>query len=68
MRRLLLPLILTAPLAVVDGTGQVPRPAERTTALDRYVAAPDSSFAWKAVRDLPAEGVTATLIDMTSQR
>lgn len=68
MRRLLLPLILTAPLAVVVGTGQVPRPAERTTALDRYVAAPDSSFTWKAVRDLPAEGVTATLIDMTSQR
>ena len=38
------------------------------TALDRYVAAPDSSFTWKAVRDLPAEGVTATLIDMTSQK
>jgi PhoPQ-activated pathogenicity-related protein len=38
------------------------------TALDRYVAAPDSSFTWKVVRELPAEGVKATLIDMTSQR
>jgi PhoPQ-activated pathogenicity-related protein len=38
------------------------------TALDRYVAAPDSSFAWKVLRDLPAEGATATLLEMTSQR
>ena len=38
------------------------------TALDRYVAAPDSSYAWKALRELPAEGATATLLEMTSQR
>src|SRR5687768_699199 len=38
------------------------------TALDRYVAAPDAAFAWKVVRELPAEGVAATLLDMTSQR
>src|SRR5215211_4395229 len=38
------------------------------TALDRYVAAPDPSFAWKVLRDLPAEGATATLLEMTSQR
>jgi PhoPQ-activated pathogenicity-related protein len=38
------------------------------TALDRYVAAPDSSFTWKVVKELPAEGAKATLIDMTSQR
>ena len=39
------------------------------TALDRYVAAPDANFTWKAVRELPAaEGVTATLIEMTSQQ
>ena len=37
----------------------------RSTATSRR---PDSSFTWKAVRDLPAEGATATLIDMTSQR
>jgi PhoPQ-activated pathogenicity-related protein len=49
-----------------------PQPSARAhsgqTALDRYVAAPDPSFTWKALRDLPAEGVTATLLEMTSQR
>ncbi|MEO8077473.1 MAG: PhoPQ-activated pathogenicity-related family protein, partial [Acidobacteriota bacterium] len=38
------------------------------TALDRYVAAPDASFTWKVLRQLPAEGATATLLEMTSQR
>ena len=38
------------------------------TALDRYVAKPDSSFAWTVSKTLPAEGATATLIDLTSQR
>jgi PhoPQ-activated pathogenicity-related protein len=38
------------------------------TALDRYVAAPDAAFAWKVLRELPAEGATATLLEMTSQR
>src|SRR5438105_3873276 len=38
------------------------------TALDRYVAAPDPSFAWNVSATLPAAGVTATLIDLTSQR
>ena len=42
------------------------QPAE--TALDRYVAAPDANFSWKVVKELPAEGVTATLIEMTSQQ
>jgi hypothetical protein len=36
---------------------QAPRQKPRTpeTALDRYVAAPDPNFAWKVVRELPAE-------------
>jgi PhoPQ-activated pathogenicity-related protein len=38
------------------------------TALDKYVAAPDPSYAWTVAKTLPAEGVTATLIDFTSQR
>lgn len=38
------------------------------TALDRYVAAPDPSFAWSVSKTLPADGATATLIDLTSQR
>src|SRR3954468_13665348 len=51
---------------------QLPPARARTsqqTALDRYVAAADPNFTWKAVRDLPAvEGVKATLLEMTSQR
>jgi len=39
------------------------------TALDRYVAAPDPAFAWSVSKTLTtAPGVTATLIDLTSQR
>src|SRR5438067_4581493 len=38
------------------------------TALDRYVAKPDPAFAWGVSKTLPAEGATATLIDLTSQR
>src|SRR5258708_31234762 len=59
MMRLLVALMVCLPLLL-------PRASE--TALDRYVAARDGSLAWKVVKELPAEGVTATLIDMTSQR
>ncbi len=52
--------------AAPQSTARVAAPAG--TALDRYVAAPDPSFAWKALRNLPAEGATATLLEMTSQR
>jgi PhoPQ-activated pathogenicity-related protein len=38
------------------------------TALDRYVAAPDASYAWKPMRQLPSAGATTTLLEMTSQR
>ncbi len=63
------PLSPFCPVALLKAGPQAPARAKPSlTALDRYVAAPDSSFTWKAVRDLPAEGVTATLIDMTSQR
>ncbi len=47
---------------------QAPQLRRSATALDRYVAAPDPNFSWKVVRELPAEGVTATLLDMTSQK
>jgi PhoPQ-activated pathogenicity-related protein len=67
-RRLLPVLVSIGSLAVVTGAGQAPRRAERTTALDRYVAAPDPAFGWKVLRQLPADGVTATLLEMTSQR
>ena len=72
--RLLRPFVsalLCASLAPVPrGRAQAPQPvAERLTALDRYVAAPDAAFSWKPVRTLKAPaGVTATLLEMTSQR
>ncbi len=61
--------LAVAPLAMRAAPQQPStRPASSQTALDRYVAAPDATFTWKALRDLPAEGVTATLLEMTSQR
>jgi len=46
-----------------------PPPAFReATALDRYVAAPDPSYRYKAVERIPGEGYTAHVLEMTSQR
>jgi len=64
-------IVLVAPLLLVASASPQQPPSfgrASETALDRYVAAPDPSFAWKVVRDLPAQGATATLLDMTSQR
>jgi hypothetical protein len=64
---LLLSWAVAAPAAAQTSTARATQSAQ--TALDRYVAAADPSFQWKAVRDLPAgDGLTATLLDMTSQR
>src|SRR5690242_4012693 len=74
----LMPLLLAAPLALLGGAQQThhaqspqqgtPLRAPAQTALDRYVAAPDSSFTWKAVRTQPVDGATVTWLEMTSQR
>src|SRR3954454_2886774 len=62
-------LTLATPWPDVHGQGRAQSTSRATeTALDRYVAAPDAAFTWHAVGTLPAEGVTATLIQMTSQR
>src|SRR5215470_5577940 len=37
------------------------------TALDRYIARPDSSFSWKLVKTIPGQGYTAFVLEMTSQ-
>jgi PhoPQ-activated pathogenicity-related protein len=42
--------------------------ARHETALDRYVAAPDSNYKWELVSTIPGEGYTAYVIDMTSQQ
>jgi PhoPQ-activated pathogenicity-related protein len=49
--------MLSAPLA----TGEL-------TALDRYVAAPDPSYRYELIETIPAEGYTAHVLEMTSQR
>ena len=70
---MVLVLLVTLATAVPDA-GRAPQSATARaqsgqTALDRYVAAPDANFTWKVVRELPAaDGVTATLIEMTSQQ
>ena len=43
-------------------------PSSSETALDRYVAAPDSNYSWKVAQTLPAEGANVTVIEMTSQK
>lgn len=58
MRRLITPVFTAFISALLTATShQAPRQKPRTpeTALDRYVAAPDPNFAWKVVRELPAE-------------
>jgi PhoPQ-activated pathogenicity-related protein len=66
-------LLLTSALLVAaparSGAAQTAARARAVeTALDRYVAAPDSNFSWKILRELPAQGATATLLEMTSQK
>jgi PhoPQ-activated pathogenicity-related protein len=63
-------LVLSVPLRSSGLAGQAAASTARAsaTALDRYVAAPDPNFAWAVSKTLPAEGATATLIDLTSQR
>jgi PhoPQ-activated pathogenicity-related protein len=70
MSHLLVSLIALAASAMAAPAPQQPQSHARAseTALDRYVAAPDPSFSWKVVRDLPAEGATVSLIQMTSQK
>src|SRR5690242_3556551 len=68
---LLVAIVLsTAPL-MMRAVAQQPSARSKTlqTALDRYIAAPDPNFGWKAVGELPVpEGMKATLLEMTSQK
>src|SRR5262245_17379038 len=69
-RKTLAALLLIAPAFLTAAPRQaVPRAeVSQQTALDRYVAKPDSNFSWKVLKSLQAEGVTATLLEMTSQQ
>lgn len=48
--------------SVVDAVAE-----ERTTALDDYVAAPDPAYAWEVVSTLEGDGVSAKVLELTSQ-
>jgi PhoPQ-activated pathogenicity-related protein len=37
------------------------------TALDRYVAKPDTTYAWRVVRTVPSPGLTQYIVDLKSQ-
>src|SRR5207302_896545 len=37
------------------------------TALDRYVAKPDPTYAWRVVRTVPGPGLTQYIVDLKSQ-
>jgi PhoPQ-activated pathogenicity-related protein len=41
--------------------------ADRQTALDRYVAAPDTNYNYRLVNTIPGDGYTTFVLDMTSQ-
>ena len=65
--------LLLSLLAVTTLSAQAPTAARAArvgqTALDRYVAAPDPHFAFTKVGELPAgDGVTATVLELTSQQ
>jgi len=40
---------------------------EQETALDRYIAKPDSSYSWKLVNTIPGDGYKGYVIDLSSQ-
>ena len=64
----LLLAVATIGTGFARGSDQASTGRGSETALDRYVAAPDASYAWKPVRQLPSAGATTTLLEMTSQR
>jgi PhoPQ-activated pathogenicity-related protein len=72
MHRLAAPLLLlflgSGFAAAAAGTARPPGPASPHTALDRYVAAPDTNYAWQAEASVRGEGGVAHFIRFTSQQ
>jgi PhoPQ-activated pathogenicity-related protein len=54
-------------MATLAAAGADRTKATPPTALDRYVAAPDTNFQWNVVNTLKQEGATAHIVRMTSQ-
>ncbi|HEX5218898.1 MAG TPA: PhoPQ-activated pathogenicity-related family protein [Verrucomicrobiae bacterium] len=52
---------------VITGLLVYPAAAAKLTALDRYVAAPDTNFSYRLVNTIPATGYTTFVLEMHSQ-
>src|SRR5436190_10531219 len=59
--RLALLLWLVVPLAVGSAA------SVKETALDRYIAKPDPSYAWRLANTIPGEGYKGYVLELTSQ-
>ena len=59
--------VVVSLIAVVFSATAKPRATDHPTALDRYVAAPDPSYAWKLAISLRDESATGYALDLTSQ-
>jgi PhoPQ-activated pathogenicity-related protein len=55
--------------AELPGNARLSPPGSRQvqTALDRYVALPDTNYSYRLVRQIPGKGGTTSLLEMTSQ-
>ena len=62
-------LVLWAVMMLVLPVAAAPRavPSDRQTALDRYVAKPDASYAWTMAVSVRDDSATGFAIDLTSQ-
>jgi PhoPQ-activated pathogenicity-related protein len=63
--RLLLAVVLAAGL--VSCATFAPEAPQIQTALDRYVHAPDSNYAWRVEKSIPGQGSTTYVLSLTSQ-
>lgn len=61
-----LPLQLAGALLLSIGFAPSSCPAQ-TTALDRYVAAPDTNYSYKVIDQIPGQGFITYILEMTSQ-
>src|SRR5215831_17336843 len=55
------------PSATGNGSGAAKRVSDKPTALDRYVAAPDTNYSFRVIRTLPEKEQTTFILEMTSQ-
>src|ERR1041385_7407975 len=58
-------LLLTSPAVFAAATGRTQR-GERT-ALDRYIARPDTNYSFRVAQSIKGEGYTTHYVDMISQ-